>query len=287
MFDTNTVPTLKDKCMTVCLKRSQYYPRKYDRAATGTVERAAGAVNVGRFNKTLLKGCKELKTTQQKFADVYTYVVKNSLPWMNDGVRIIPNRTYIDFQTEYNRLKGEAMGSVTQLYNAWDAAVQADRVVLGALFEPSDYPTKDEMAQMWDIRLVVAPISDGGDFRIEMDDDTIKELNREIAKVESDSTTYVLKELLGPISAMADKLVIPAGTEGSVFRDTLVSNVKDIAVRAKKLNINNDDRIDETCAEVLSVLQNITPDDLRTSPVTRSSVAARMTKLEKKINEWF
>ena len=66
-----------------------------------------------------------------------------------------------------------------------------------------------------------------------------------------------------------------------------MSNVKDIAVRAKKLNINSDTRIDETCAEVLSVLQNVTPDDLRTSPVTRSSVAARMTKLEKKINEWF
>lgn len=282
-----TYSTIADKCVTVTLRRTQFCPTVCDKQVTDSVDISTGTHKSGRYMKRLLKNCKQLEIAARAYDEVYRYVMANSLPWLADGVRIIPNAQCIEFCNEVDRLKSNAARAVDDLYNHWEDAVDADKSRLGALFNPLDYPDKDEMRSKWTIRLTVAPIADSGDFRVAMSESIKQELDEELRNVERDSTTYVLKQLMEPVAAMASKLSTRIGEQGSVFRDTLVSNVRDVAERAKKLNINNDVTIDEITNSMLGVLEDIQPNDLRTSDVMRADVANKMSSIQQRISAYF
>ncbi len=283
MCEIKSLPSLKDRCVLVQMRRNMWQARAFDKSATETLEASAGVTKVGRYNKTLLKGNKDLKEVQQAFYKVYEYYKDHSLPWMSDGARIIPSAELLDFTAEVTRLKENCMALVSRLHDNWDAAVQEDANRMGSLFNPMDYPDADTMASLWDIRLVVMPISDGGDFRTEVSEDIKAALDAELQETEAMATEHCMKELLEPITAMAERLSVPVGEAGSVFRDTLVSNLKDAATRVKKLNINDNDTINSTCDRVLSVLSGVDAQTLRDVDGVRNSVASSMRALQKNL----
>lgn len=283
MCEIKSLPSLKDRCVLVQMRRNMWQARAFDKSATETLEANAGVTKVGRYNKTLLKGNKDLKEVQQAFYKCYEYYKDHSLPWMSDGARIIPSAELLDFTAEVTRLKENCMALVSRLHDNWNAAVQEDANRMGSLFNPLDYPDADTMASLWDIRLVVMPISDGGDFRTEVSDDIKAALDAELQETEAMATEHCMKELLEPITAMAERLSVPVGEAGSVFRDTLVSNLKDAAARVKKLNINDNDTINNTCDRVLSVLSGVDAQTLRDVDGVRNSVASSMRALQKNL----
>lgn len=281
------VPTLREKAITVRVRRSMYTPTKYDRAATAAAEAALGTAKTGRYTKKLLRTCKELRDCQHAFQDVYNYAVQNTLPWMDEGVRVLPNGNYIEFAAEIGRLRNVAMQKVQALATVWDTAVMADKGFLGGMWSPSDYPTKAEMVAKWDISIMFAPVPVSDDFRIDMDEADKQLLDNAINDVEAKATDYLLKQILEPVVAMADKLSIPIGDEGAIFRDSLVGNLQDVCKRARKLNINNDERVDEIAGEIEKALENITAQTLRESDYVRDTTAKRMDEISKKLNQWF
>lgn len=281
------VPTLREKAITVRVRRSMYTPTKYDRAATAAAEAALGTAKTGRYTKKLLRTCKELRDCQHAFQDVYNYAVQNTLPWMDEGVRVLPNGNYIEFAAEIGRLRNVAMQKVQALATVWDTAVMADKGFLGGMWSLSDYPTKAEMVAKWDISIMFAPVPVSDDFRIDMDEADKQLLDSAINDVEAKATDYLLKQILEPVVAMADKLSIPIGDEGAIFRDTLVGNLQDVCKRARKLNINNDERVDEIAGEIEKALENITAQTLRESDYVRDTTAKRMDEISKKLNQWF
>ncbi len=281
------VNSLSSRCVQVTLKRQQWLPRKWDRNITTQVEAQAGVTKVGKYTKDLLKGNKYLKDVQMKFNEIYRYVIDNSLPWMNDGARVIPADTLLDFSNEMRRLKDEAMASVSVLHDHWDEAVQADAHRMGPLFDVADYPTADEMAGRFDIKIIISPISDSGDFRIAIDEEVKQQLDKELEEVRAKATEHCMAMLLTPIKAMAEKLSIPNGEEGAIFRDSLVSNVKEAATRALKLNINDNERISETCHQVLDALSSVGAQTLRESDTTRAAVASQMRNIQNKLAAFF
>lgn len=264
-----------------------YTPTKYDKAATAAAEAALGTAKTGRYTKKLLRACKELRDCQHAFQDVYNYAVQNTLPWMDEGVRVLPNDNYIEFAAEIGRLRNVAMQKVQALAMVWDTAVMADKGFLGGMWDPHDYPTKSEMVNKWDIRIMFSPVATSEDFRIDMDESDKALLDQAIKDVEEQATDYLLKQILEPVAAMSAKLAVPIGEEGAVFRDTLVGNLRDVCKRAKKLNINNDERVDEVVDEIEHALVSITPQTLRESDYVRATTAKRMDEISKKLNQWF
>lgn len=283
MCELKNLPSLKDRCVLVQMKRSMWQNRAFDKGATEALEANAGVSKVGRYNKVLLKGNRDLKEVQQAFYKAYEYYKDHSLPWMSDGARIIPASELLDFTAEVTRLKEDCMALVSRLHDNWNTAVQEDANRMGALFNTLDYPDADTMAAMWDIKLIVMPISDVGDFRTEVSEDIKEMLNAELQETEAKATEHCMKELLEPISAMAERLSVPVGEAGSVFRDTLVSNLKDAAMRVKKLNINDNDTIKETCNKVLATLNGVDAQTLRDVDGVRNSVASSMRALQRNL----
>lgn len=284
---TFNIPSLRDKAITVRLTRRMYNPYRYDARATAAAETATGTQGAGRFSKRLLRHCPELKKATAAYNDLYQFVIENTLPWMDDGVRVLPNANYMDFVAELAKLRSRADAAVQKLFEAWDVRVAEDKNWLGGMWDPHDYPTKSDMLEKWGNSITFAPVPSSDDFRIDMDDEDKRQLDEAVQEVQDQAGDYLLKQILAPVAAMADKLAVPIGEEGSVFRDTLVTNLQDVCKRAKKLNINGDERVAEIVNQIESITNNLMPSTLRESEVVRATTSAVMAGVRSKINAWF
>lgn len=283
------VPSLRDKAIVVKLSRRLFNPNKQDKAATNAAIVAMGGTStrVGKFNKRLLSKCAELKQTQQAFQAIYDYVRDHSLPWKDEGYRLLPNANYREFVEGYRDLKEECERCVNKLASVWDQACTADKAVLNGMWDPNDYPSVGEMVSQWGVSITFQPISSSADFRIDMDDEDKQALDEALARVEAGATDYLMQELLTPVKALIERLSIPKGEKGSRFCDTIITNVTDITERARKLNINNDERIDGLIEAMDKAVAGLSPEAIRQSDALRATAVKRMKEVEAKAAEWF
>ena len=66
-----------------------------------------------------------------------------------------------------------------------------------------------------------------------------------------------------------------------------MGNLKDVANRAKKLNLNHDPRVDEVIRDIERVTDNVSLTALREATEVRNATAKQMKSLADKINQWF
>lgn len=274
--------TLADKALLVRLQRSMYQPYSYDDAATKMVEQATGVRGAGRYNKRLFKGRTLLSDTNEKFNVLYTTFIKNTVPWLDDGVRMVPNAAYFDFAQDLRGLIADARAAADKLAQNWDAMVAADMVRLGALANPADYPSAEEVRARFDARVNFFPIPSTADFRVDVTDEDKAEMEAAIHEAEANVGKHLMKEMLGPVQAFVAKLSVPIGADGSIFRDSLVENVAELVGRLPRLNINADPVIDRMLGDIRTVLDTYgqNPDALRESPIMREAARDKMAQIQ-------
>lgn len=281
------MPSLRDKAMTITLKMSMYRPTKVDRQKTSDLCIKEGTSKY-RVTKALLSNCAELKEARSAYTALASYVHDNTLPWCDDGKRLLPNASYFDFANKVGELKARANNAVQVLYQNWDRLVAQDIASFGMNGDPNDYPTADEMLSKWGIRTRFEPISSSSDFRIDMSEDDKKEMEEEYSKAVQDSSEYLLSELLTPIKKMVETLTLPEDKRGKRwFEHTLVGNVKDICERARKLNINGDQRVEEIVREAESILCGVSAETIKGDEEVAKDVASKMSDVESKLAQWF
>ncbi len=272
-FHAPAPKTLADKAMLVRLKRSMFSPYAADQTATVQVEAVNGVSRAGRFNKHLLKDSTRFKRVQQKFNELYDYHVKHTVPWLDDGIRMLPADLYFDYTSEIRRIEGEAMKDLADLVVHWQAEIQADSTRLGPLFNPADYPA--DIAGKFGIDVQFMPVPSANDFRVTISPEDISSLDNAIREAEAEVSRYVIEQLLGPLKKMAEKLSVPIGEDGSIFRDSLVENVIEVTDRLPRLNINDDPEISRAISEVRQVVGKYAGsamDQLRENQVARDAV---------------
>jgi hypothetical protein len=279
------IATLADKALLVKLQRSMYQPYAFDLEATKLVEQSAGVAGVGRFNKRLFKGNTILADTNEKFTLLYNTYRRHTVPWLDDGVRMCPNALYFEFAQEMRGLIADAKHAADNLASRWSQMVQDDMHRLGSMANFRDYPTAAEVRAKFDATITFMPIPTTSDFRVDVTEEDKAEMERAIHEAEANVAKYLLKEMMDPVKAFVEKLSVPIGEKGSIFRDTLVENLEDLVTRLPRLNINNDPQVDAILKDIKHVVDNYGTDmeALRTSPITRKSARDKMAELDKKL----
>lgn len=286
MNDLNNlhIPTLADRAMLVRLSRSQYQPYAHDLGATMKIEVDTGVRKAGRFNKRLLLDCHMLRDTNVAFNDVYQYHMRNTAPWLDDGMRVLPSKSYFDYSQAMSELMATARRKVDELAVVWDQLVIEDMQRLGPLARSEDYPK--DIRSKYSVGLKFLPIPTASDFRVHISDEDKATLASAISEAESGVTRHLLAEMLEPVKRAVEKLSVPIGAEGSIFRDSLLSNLIEVADRAKKLNVMDDlaveTIIDAINANVKGYVQN--PDRLREDVAARSDAQAQLDEIMNKMS---
>jgi hypothetical protein len=282
---TISVKGLDEKAVLISVKRRMYSPYKLDQEES----KKYGAGNV---NKHLFEGRdNKVKDTISKFTDVYTYVKDNTVPW-STGVDMLNIDHYMDFTAGLRQLVDTANQAVNSLCVVWDDEVQKDLIRLAKiavvrgkpnLADPSDYPDVNELRSKFGIDVRYMPVPTTGDFRVGISDEDKASLQQQLDDAETSATTHVLNSMITPMKRAIEKLNVPIGSNGSVFRDTLIDNLVDVAERMNKVNLSDDpaiqNKIDDLRSLVGQYASPIGKDTLRSSQTVREKAVRQIDGL--------
>lgn len=276
---------LQERAMLVGLSVSAWTASKKDNKASESAKASAGAKSkAGWFNKRLVDpdALQPISKIEGRIRDFH---YRYTLPWSDNGDRVLPGAAYFDYTTGLRALKSEFDTEVNTFVSNYPQLVQEARAILGAMYEPRDYPTADSIAGRFEVKTSFSTVPDAGDFRVDVGDEAVAEIRKNItANVEQrlhGATRECWDRLAEVVSAMATKLA----DDKAVFRDSLVGNIEALVGILPKLNITNDKELNEV-VELVRRRLLIDPEDLRRSKTLRASTATNAAEILTLITPW-
>jgi len=273
------------------LSVSNWTGMKIDRRASQEVDETKGTkVAANTVHKKLFAGTKLLDDIVKFSAKVRAAHNESTLPWTDNGVRLLPSSSFIDYKSMMSTLETEWEGFVNGfLENYVDLKTEA-AYNLGASYDALDYPDVKEVQSKFAFKLVFSPVPTSGDFRIDVGEKAKAELQQQYEADAKEKTSKAMqtawdrlhKNLENMSSKLADK-----NTNGDkkVFRDSLLDNAVSLVNSLKHLNINNDPKLEEARKELELTLTDVhDAQDLRDFRDTRLEVKKGVDEILSKFN---
>lgn len=275
---------LAERAMTVTLRISSWTGRKYDRKISDKVNTQEKAENdAGRYNKRLFpkdvfKDINRIKSEAR--AEFY----RLTLPWLDEGTRLLPASASNELDSILSKKKKEMLQiAVPAFIRDYPKHLAAAPKRLGKMYVESDFPTVEELKTLFDFDYLILPCPDANDFRVEMSDAQKRAIQEDIEdRVKAQLQTSMrdvaerVVETIGHVSKRL-KGYKPSTKKGekteNTFRDTLISNVEDLAKLIPALNVTNDRRLADLASEMETKICKHKPDALREDSSLRSKVA--------------
>jgi hypothetical protein len=249
--------------MTINIRVGMWMGYKLDKVKTKEVTTEAGAHDdAARVNKHLMPK-ESLSKIVSKGSAVRNHLYANTLPWKDSGDRLITRQRYEKpFMVEHSTLRGEFYGEVDEfLENKYLVARDQAEFRMGSLFNPYDYPTVDVLRRKFYVSLDIDGISTAYDFRL---NDSEEVFQARVTK----AMGGLWEKLRKPLEHFADTMA----DDKKVFRDTTVSNLKDIVAMIPELNFMNDPKLTQIGLQVSKALATFEPKDLRNNATSRATV---------------
>jgi hypothetical protein len=282
-------PSLSSRAMLCSLSISMWSARKHDPDASQEIAQRHGAqADAGRYHKVLLPKA-ALAEIQKIVSDARQEHYFMTLPWDDNGYRVLPAAAYMDHTDKMRELSNHFTPAVEALACEFGKLVEEAKMRLGGLFRSEDYPTPDGLRSKFSFDTKVMPLPDAGDFRVTLGDDEKERIKRQItAAVEASlqvASRDLWQRLYEAVSHLAERLsaykVTGVGVEHP-FRDTVITNLVKLVDVLPKLNVTCDPELEQLAAEVRASLL-VDPQELRKSESIRSETAKAATAISSRM----
>jgi len=259
--------------MLVRLTISQWSARKFDRKVSDKVARDYGASSdAGRYSKVLIAE-EAIQAIAKAANEARTYHYENTLPWRDDGARILPAAQFERYSKSLREFRAKFDQAVSDFVPRYSDYVEAAKGRLNGMFEPSDYPQSHELADRYSFETTIDPIPDAPDFRVALQAEDAAAIQASIEarnRVALDAAMRdVWTRLHDTVSRVAERLTDP----DAIFRDSLIENLTGLVKVLPALNLTSDPGLTRLADEVQAKILRFAPDTLRAHKPTRAQVA--------------
>lgn len=286
---------LASRAMLVSLSISSWSARKLDKSATQQIHQENQAQSdAGRYNKLLLPK-DALKGVQKVIGATRGDFLERTLPWANDGQRIMAALGYLEHSQWFRKQKSAFDQEVNKFLTSYDNEVNETQSRLGSLFNPADYPPASVIAQKFDMNMLVWNVPAGDDFRVNIAEAQIESIRTEIEASVNEATNRAITDIYNRVSTVLERMVErltkyqPASGPGEkpegIFRDSLVENVRDLVGIMPTLNITGDPALDVIAKELKSLTQH-DAETLRADAQARSDTANAAKSILESVNSF-
>lgn len=283
-------PTIASSAILIDLSISCWTGRKLDKRASDDITSQNNASKgVANVSKKLLGDCDELTAVQKFSANARNSHYAMTMPWSDLGMRLCPTEMYVNrYQQTMTALEQEFWQLVTKFLDAYDWEVQNAQLKLGSLFNADEYPTREALASKFKFRFVPVPLPDAGDWRLDIGNDAANAMRSQYESFYGEQLNKAMTDLWQraheALSKMSERLDYADNATKKVFRDTLVSNVREIVDMMGLCNVTNDPTMDDAQRRLAQALEGITPDALRDDPYLRAQTKREVDAVKRIID---
>lgn len=275
---------LQDQAMIANLQIRCWTARKLDKTVSFEVDAAHQANGAGNYNKLLVDKA-ALDPLSRHGGKIRDYHYKSTLPWGDNGDRLLPAKAYLDYTRAMRDLKQEAERLKSDFLGKYPALVAGAQAHLGTLYDPRDYPSAQDIANRFGVTVEFLPVPDAADFRVDVAKADADEIRAQILETVAARQLEATRECWRRLKDVIDNLAVMMAKEKPVFRDTLVGNIEELVALLPKLNVTEDKALDKVCKDITRWLASgVTPSELRKNPKLREDALARASEFLKRIS---
>jgi hypothetical protein len=227
----------------------QWTARKLDRKVTDKINSEHGAAaDAGRYNKALIAK-EQLAAIASATNAARDFHYARTLPWLDDGARILPAAGYVAYAEGMRRLRNQFETAVSAFVSAYPAYVQDAQQRLNGLFDPTDYPDVRDIESRFSFATRVLPMPDASDFRVDISDATAAAIRADIEASTREALEAAMRDAWDRIARVVGHMVerlraykpaTPTGKAEGTFHASLVENVRELVDVLPSFNLTAD-----------------------------------------------
>lgn len=286
---TFSVSKLSSSALIVNLSLSVWTGRKLDKRVSEEVDQQKSTkARAGNYNKNLMAGSGKLEEITKIANAIRSWLYGVTQPWGDNGDRILNMAYFMEFKDRLADYETQFSTAVDGFLSDYDTLVAAAAFQLGDLFNREDYPHRDQIAAKFGMRYSMIPLPQSGDFRVDIGEDGLKELQEQYESVLHQRVTGAMTEawerLHDCLSRMSERLADTEDGKRKIFRDSLVDNAVEICGLLKSFNITNDTRMDEMRKQLEDAMRGVDAVSLRDSDSLREQTKRKVDNILSKFD---
>jgi len=283
-----SVSKLSSSALIVNLSLSVWTGRKLDKRVSEEVDQQNSTkTRAGNYHKNLLAGSSKLTEITKIANAIRSWMYGVTQPWGDNGDRVLNMAHFMEFKDRLTDYEQQFSTAVNNFLNDYDTLVAAAAFQLGDLFNREDYPTREHIESKFGMRYSMTPLPQAGDFRVDIGEEGLKELQSQYEAVLQQRVTGAMTEawerLHDCLTRMSERLTDDTDSNGEskrkIFRDSLVDNAVEICGLLKSFNITNDTRLDEMRKQLEDAMRGVDADSLRDSDSLREQTKRKVDNI--------
>lgn len=261
--------SIRDKAILVALRTSLYVNAAEDEKAVDSLIKKFGAeANVHKYKKVLLPphalaGVRGVRTAARK------YWFDNTLPWANEGVRLLPASRYQSFVEKMRAFKTEYEHEVERFLNDYPKLKSDARKRLASLFDEHDFPTSDRMRRKFRMQLDVTPIPSGEDFRVSLSESERKEIEREVEARVKETAKASMQALVGKLQEQVQHLSERLKEKDAIVTKRSIENIVESVRESDEFNVVEDKQVTALHTAAAKLVDGVSLDTLKADEKAR------------------
>lgn len=209
---------------------------------------------------------KRVVAAAQRVREVY---YRYSLPWLDSSMRLLPVKAHDAFKKKIAEAEADLREAWEAYIRHYPALIAESERDLGELFDAGQYPSVKRIRDLFVFRVALWPMPEAGHFVAEIARDAAREarktLEDEINRKLEIGTADLVQRSRETVQTFVDKLsaykVVDDRPIG-IFRDSLVTNCKDMGKLVRSLNVTDNVHIEQIALQ-MERLANISAEQLR------------------------
>lgn len=274
---------LTTSAMLVCLEVHTWGNRVVEREMANKAASDVNATDKNMFFLTKkLVDRDTIRDVTTAFSRVKSFHYEHTLPWLDNGQRVVPSLEYMHYTANIRTLIQEADAKVDEFLKVYPI-IRAKMVQrLGKAFHDDDYPTPAALRRRWSVDVNFSPMPDKADFRVDLPAKELATINQniddQVARAVESAQNDLFQRLYSVVLSMRDRIKDFKVVEGkggkrkveNAFRNSAVENVRELCKMLPRLNFTNNPDLTRLAEEVAATLGNQDAETLREDDTLRA-----------------
>ena len=285
---TFNVASISSSAVLVSLNISVWTGRKLDKQVSAEIDADKHTrVRAGNYHKNLMAGVRELEDVGKFAADTRNWFAYRTLPWGNEGTKIVDTASLFDFKHELSERERDFWVLVDAFEQTYNTAVQAAQFKLGSLFNADEYPPVDVIRSKFGFRYYFSPVPEAGDFRVDIGAQGLEELREQFNVAKNDAVNSAMADMWNRIREVTERLSrqlrVEKDEKGKLYQSTL-DGAFALCDMMRVMNLTQDPEMENTRKYLVSLLHGIDLKELKKDDGARIAVKQELDDLISKFS---